>query len=60
MITAAALCPGPPLLARELTGADSVVPDLREACRLVPGERTYHVLLAASIVAGASAQEDDR
>ena len=33
MITAAALCPAPPLLARELTGADSVVPDLREACR---------------------------
>jgi hypothetical protein len=33
MITAAALCPGPPLLARELTGADPVVPDLREACR---------------------------
>jgi len=33
MITAAALCPAPPLLARELTGADPVVPDLREACR---------------------------
>lgn len=32
MITAAALCPGPPLLARELTGADPVVPELREAC----------------------------
>ncbi len=33
MIAAAALCPAPPLLARELTGADPVVPDLREACR---------------------------
>ncbi len=33
MITAAALCPAPPLLARELTGADPVVPDLRQACR---------------------------
>jgi len=33
MITAAALCPAPPLLARELTGADPVVPDLRTACR---------------------------
>jgi hypothetical protein len=32
MITAAALCPAPPLLARELTGADPVVPELREAC----------------------------
>jgi hypothetical protein len=33
MITAAALCPAPPLLARELTGLDPVAPELREACR---------------------------
>jgi hypothetical protein len=33
MITAAALCPAPPLLARELTGADPVVPELRRAGR---------------------------
>lgn len=33
MLTAAALCPAPPLLARELTGADAVVPELRQACR---------------------------
>ena len=32
MITAAALCPAPPLLARELTGAVAVAPDLRQAC----------------------------
>lgn len=32
MIVAAALCPAPPLLARELTGADPVVPELRQAC----------------------------
>ena len=32
MITAAALCPSPPLLARELTGRDPVVSELREAC----------------------------
>ena len=32
LITAAALCPWPPLLVRELTGADPVVPELREAC----------------------------
>jgi hypothetical protein len=32
MITAAAVCPAPPLLARELTGADPVVPELRQAC----------------------------
>ncbi|HEY2507067.1 MAG TPA: hypothetical protein VGI58_11160 [Streptosporangiaceae bacterium] len=32
MLTAAALCPAPPLLARELTGAADVLPELREAC----------------------------
>jgi hypothetical protein len=32
MITAAALCPAPPLLAREVTGGDPVVPELRQAC----------------------------
>jgi hypothetical protein len=32
MLTAAALCPAPPLLARELTGTDPVVPELRQAC----------------------------
>jgi len=32
MLIAAALCPAPPLLARELTGADPVVPELRQAC----------------------------
>jgi len=32
MLVAAALCPAPPLLARELTGADPVVADLRQAC----------------------------
>jgi hypothetical protein len=32
VLVAAALCPAPPLLARELTGADPVVPDLRAAC----------------------------
>lgn len=32
MLTAAALCPSPPLLARELTGADPVLPELRQAC----------------------------
>jgi hypothetical protein len=32
MIVAAALCPAPPLLARELTGTEAVLPDLRAAC----------------------------
>ncbi len=32
VIIRAALCPSPPLLARELTGRDPLVPGLREAC----------------------------
>jgi hypothetical protein len=32
MIAAAALCPCPPLLAAELTGADDILPELRAAC----------------------------
>jgi hypothetical protein len=32
VIIAAALCPWPPLLVRELTGTDAVVPELRAAC----------------------------
>jgi hypothetical protein len=32
VITAATLCPWPPLLVRELTGADPVLPELRDAC----------------------------
>src|ERR1700727_3171020 len=32
MITGAPLCPWPPLLVRELTGADPVLPELRAAC----------------------------
>lgn len=33
MLVAAVVCPAPPLLARELTGADAVLPELRQACR---------------------------
>ena len=32
MLIAAALCPAPPLLAREVTGTDPVLPELRQAC----------------------------
>jgi hypothetical protein len=32
MITRAALCPSPPLLARDLTGRADVLPELRDAC----------------------------
>jgi hypothetical protein len=37
MIIAAALCPAPPLLARELTGRDPVLPELRQVCREAVG-----------------------
>ncbi|HEY1620414.1 MAG TPA: hypothetical protein VGG25_22515 [Streptosporangiaceae bacterium] len=40
MITAAALCPAPPLLARELTGGDPVLPELRQACQAAAGALT--------------------
>jgi hypothetical protein len=32
MLTAAALCPAPPMLVRELNGAEPAVPELRQAC----------------------------
>jgi RimJ/RimL family protein N-acetyltransferase len=37
MLVAAALCPAPPLLARELTGADPVAADLRQTCQEAVG-----------------------
>jgi hypothetical protein len=37
MIITAALCPSPPLLVRELTGADPVAADLREVCATAVG-----------------------
>jgi hypothetical protein len=37
VITGAALCPSPPLLARQLTGRESVAPDLRVACAEAAG-----------------------
>jgi len=55
VIIAAALCPAPPLLARELTGADPVLPELRDACL----EATAQLLTAAPdliAVVGVAAQ----
>ena len=37
MIVAAAICPSPPLLARELTGQAEVLPELRAACAVAVG-----------------------
>jgi hypothetical protein len=55
MLAAAALCPAPPLLARELTGADPVLPELRQAC----GDAVKALLLAGPdviVVVGVAAQ----
>ena len=38
MITGAAICPPAPLLARELTGRDPVIPELRQACAAAAGQ----------------------
>jgi hypothetical protein len=43
VIVAAAVCPSPPLLARELTGRAEVLPELRDACAAAVG----HLLAAA-------------
>ncbi len=56
MLIAAALCPAPPLLARELTGADPVLPELREACR----EAVDELALAGAdviVVVGVAAEQ---
>jgi hypothetical protein len=43
MIVTAAICPSPPLLARELTGRAEILPELRAACAAAVG----HLLAAA-------------
>jgi len=64
VITAAAVCPAPPLLARELTGRAVVLPELREACaaavaRLLAGEPAT-VLVVGAGAATATWDADDR
>jgi hypothetical protein len=55
VITAAALCPAPPLLARELTGGDPVIPELRQACLAVT-RRLLRSAPEAVVVIGAAQQ----
>jgi hypothetical protein len=55
MIIAAALCPAPPLLARELTGRDPVLPELRQVCREVT-ERMLRAQPDVIAVIGAASQ----
>ena len=64
MITTAAVCPAPPLLARELTGRAVVLPELREACaaavaRLLASEPAA-VLVVGAGAATATWDADDR
>lgn len=64
MIVRAALCPSPPLLARELTGRALVLPELRDACaaavaRLVGGPPDLVVVVGAG-PATATWDPDDR
>ncbi len=55
MIVSAALCPSPPLLARELTGSAEVLPELRDACAAA----VRHLLAAApDVVAVVGAGPD--
>jgi hypothetical protein len=55
MIIAAALCPAPPLLARELTGRDPILPELRQVCREAAG-RLVSARPDVIVVVGAAQQ----
>jgi hypothetical protein len=55
MIVTAAICPSPPLLARELTGHAEILPELRDACAAA----VRHLLAAApDVVAVVGAGSD--
>jgi hypothetical protein len=54
VITAAGLCPWPPILARELTGIDPVIPELRASCAEVT-DRLIRTEPDAIVVVGPAA-----
>lgn len=54
VITAAGLCPWPPILARELTGIDPVIPELRASCAEVI-DRLIRTAPDAVVVVGPAA-----
>lgn len=64
MITRAVLCPSPPLLARELTGRDPVVPGLRDACAVAVARLVTPGPDVVAVVGGGAAtrtwESDDR
>ncbi len=55
MITGAAVCPSPPLLARELTGRTLVLPDLRDACAAAVARLLAPAPGVVVVVGGAAA-----
>ncbi len=55
MIVAAVVCPHPPLLLRELSGAEDALPDLRQACRDALHEAFAARPGAVVVVGGADA-----
>jgi len=62
LITAAAVVPSPPLLARQLTGRQVVLPELREACAVAAGRllaRPADVVVVVGAGPQAAAWEPD-
>jgi hypothetical protein len=55
VIAAAAVCPSPPLLARELTGRADVLPELRAACATAVGRLLASGPDAVLVVGGGAA-----
>jgi hypothetical protein len=53
-VTGAVICPAAPLLARELTGLDPVIPDLRQACSAAVGRLVRSTPEAVAVVGPGS------
>jgi hypothetical protein len=58
MITAAAICPCPPLLIRELTGQEEVLPELRAACAAAVARLTASGADVVAVTGPAEATAD--
>src|SRR5215475_15627784 len=54
MIACAALCPAAPLLVRDLTGAQEVLPELRQACLAAVAELAASSLEVIAVVGAGS------
>jgi hypothetical protein len=64
MIISAAVCPSPPLLARELSGREPVLPELRDACAEAAGRlartQPHVIIVVGSAAATAEWDPGDR